>query len=1035
MRPKIILRNWRPGVLLVLFLCPALISFAQNVQLVSALGGANPPSIAGNGVSYQPVITPDGHYVLFGSTANNLVATNNDGPVPGLMLSEFNIFLRDRVEGTTTLVSVNAAGGSADENCQPTGISTNGQYALFESPADNLAAGCTNTVNNIFVRDLVNNITTLVSVSTNGVEGNGNSYESAITPNGRYVVFASDASNLVPNDNNGITDVFVRDLLNGTTTLVSTGAISAGTFSWLSGSGTPQITPDGRYVAFCSAATNLVPRVLTPGEVYVRDLVAGTTTWASTNARTLYQSVAGKTNAISGDELISTNGQFIAFEVGPTNSGSPALVLQFNLQTSTTTLVSTNANVPAFNFISLADNFNENLAMTPDGALIAFVGNGFLGNGNASTTNTAIYLWSAQSGNTLVSSNLAAGLPAVGICEEPMIDPTEQYVAYLSSATNLTANVLTNGYHVYLWNLLTGATQLVDAGTNGAAVGVSPTAICALSGDGSVYFDQSLGNASLVPNDSNPGSDVLAWHSSSGAFELISACQPTLPSFTPNGLTQLNSSCVSTNGRYVAFVSEGNNLVLNATNTCPEVFVRDLWLGTNFLVSADTNGLPAVVPSGEPSISGDGRYVAFSSYATNLVTGVISNSENVFLRDVQSETTALVSVNISGGSVASGNGDSYTPTISSNGRFILFHSKASNLNAVTPAQDQGIENLYLSDQLLATNYALTGIIVSNGPAVSMTPDGSYVAYAGISGNNKTNLYVWASQTADIIYTNPVGGFSAAAISPDGSWVAYTTATSLWAVNLAGNTSYFIATNGFNNHGTLQFSADDASLVFVQSNHVYLHNFLAATNLLVDRSFNSGNPASGFSVLPAISPNGRFVAYNSTATNIVPNDTVANGNIYLYDWANNATTLVSLNLAGDSTANFWSQEPGFSSDSSTLVFQSYASDLSSLAFNEFGAVFALNLSSFTVTNSTGSNAVFYAQINVSGASGQNPSNGNPAINWQVTPGTSYQVQYADDLANPVWQDVNGNIVFLGNNGQITDLTPSASQRFYRIIAVQ
>lgn len=220
-------RNWRRGVLIILCFFPAVVSFAQNVQLVSALGNANQPSTGGNGLSYLSVVTPDGRYVLFSSTANNLAPTNSDGPVPGVMMPELNVFLRDRVAGTTTLVSVNPAGGSADESCQPTGISTNGQYALFESTADNLAAGCTNTVNNVFVRDLVNNLTTLVSVSTNGVEGNGNSFESAITPNGRYVVFSSAASNLVTNDNNGIQDVFVRDLVAGTTTLVSVGAVSA----------------------------------------------------------------------------------------------------------------------------------------------------------------------------------------------------------------------------------------------------------------------------------------------------------------------------------------------------------------------------------------------------------------------------------------------------------------------------------------------------------------------------------------------------------------------------------------------------------------------------------------------------------------------------------------------------------------------------------------------------------------------------------------------------------------------------------------
>ena len=667
--------------------------------------------------------------------------------------------------------------------------------------------------------------------------------------------------------------------------------------------------------------------------------------------------------------------------------------------------------------------------MTPDGSHIAFVANG-----TASTTNTAIDLWSAQTGtNVLISVNTNSGLPAVGICEEPVLDSSGQYVAYLSSATNLTTNVISSAYHVYLWSAGTGGTQLADAGTNGVGVGVYPTAIAALSDDGSVFFDQALGNSSLITNDSNAGSDVLAFHSAAGTNELVSGYQPGQPSLTPNGFSQLYSSCVSTNGRFVAFVSEADNLVANNTNTCPEVFVRDLWLSTNILVSADTNGLPAVVPSGDPSISGNGRYVAFSSYGSNLVAGVLVNNENVFVRTLQLGTTVLVSSNITGGAVASGNSDSYTPTISGDGRYILFHSKANNLNGASPAQNLGIENLFLSDELLATNYALTGINFSNGPATSMTPDGHYVAYIG-TANNLSNLYVWNSQTASTIYTNTTVGISAVAISPDGSWVAYGTASSLSAVDLTNNTSYQVATGLLSNHPGLQFSPDDTSLVFVQSNHVYLDNFQTGTNLLVDRSYNSGNPANGYSGLPAISPNGRLVAYYSTATNIVPNDAAANGKIYLYDWTNNATTLISLNLAGNSMANGWSLFPEFSSDGSTLVFQSYASDLSALAFNEFGAIFALNLSSFGGTNSLGTNTTFYAQISGRATPGQNAATTNPVINWSAVPGTSYQVQFADDLNNPIWQAVNGNMIFIGNDGQIVDLTPAPIQRFYRVIVV-
>jgi len=129
----------------------------------------------------------------------------------------------------------------------------------------------------VFVRDLVNGTMILVSANTNGVGGNGDSYSSVMTPDGRYVAFTSVASDLVAVDTNGIPDVFVRDLQSGTTRRVSVGAMSAGATTFANTSDSPAITPDGRYVAFYSLATNLVPGVGVAGEVYVRDLLAGNT--------------------------------------------------------------------------------------------------------------------------------------------------------------------------------------------------------------------------------------------------------------------------------------------------------------------------------------------------------------------------------------------------------------------------------------------------------------------------------------------------------------------------------------------------------------------------------------------------------------------------------------------------------------------------------------------------------------------------------------------------------------------------------------
>ena len=209
--------------------------------------------------------------------------------VPLPIYPALNVFLRDRTAGLTELESVNLDGnGGGNNDSLPRGISTNGQYVLFESSATNLVAGDTNNATDIFVRDRISGSTVLVSVSMNGTVPNGNSRDPVMTPDGRYVAFVSEASNLVPGDVNGIPDVFVRDLTANTTTLVSVGAVSTGSASLQSGSESPDITPDGHFIMFYSSATNVVTGGIKAGEVYVRDVVGGTTIWASTNAQSIF---------------------------------------------------------------------------------------------------------------------------------------------------------------------------------------------------------------------------------------------------------------------------------------------------------------------------------------------------------------------------------------------------------------------------------------------------------------------------------------------------------------------------------------------------------------------------------------------------------------------------------------------------------------------------------------------------------------------------------------------------------------------------
>ena len=216
---------------------------------------------AGNSTSMEPQISADGRFVAFISMAGDLVAMDTNW--------NWNIYVRDLENGTTTLASVNhegTASGSGNSGCDsPISapfkhtrmISADGRFVVFESDANDLVATDTNRTWDIFVRDLVEGTTTLVSVNREGTDaGNYDSSYSEISADGRFVSFASEADDLVATDTNGERDVFVRDLVKGTTTLVSVNR--AGTDSCSDGAFGPEISADGRRVAFMSSGSDLV---------------------------------------------------------------------------------------------------------------------------------------------------------------------------------------------------------------------------------------------------------------------------------------------------------------------------------------------------------------------------------------------------------------------------------------------------------------------------------------------------------------------------------------------------------------------------------------------------------------------------------------------------------------------------------------------------------------------------------------------------------------------------------------------------------
>jgi Tol biopolymer transport system component len=1041
---------------------------ANPLQLLSVRDGTSPASAGGNEESGSAIISADGRYVLFASLAANLTIISNPVPQSGLLPQRQQVFLRDRFTGQTKLVSLNSAGNyGGNGDSFPAGISTNSQFFLFESTATNLVSSDANNYKDIFLRDLVNGTNLLISVRIGGGSGNGTSRSASMTPDGRYIAFISAANNLVSNDTNGIPDVFVRDRVAGTTTLISVGSRMTSLPAFATGSSeTPEITPDGRYVVFYSSATNIIPGVTNVGEVYVRDRIAGTTMMASTNARALLQATVGTSNGISCNHRISADGRYVAF-VTATNpiagAYSRGVAMRHDLQTGETGIIHINASVP-----NLPPEDIRTLDLTLDGRFVAFVANTNIDGSPAQ----AVYRWDAQTGIAeLVSQNLDGSVAAGTSCDWPTLDASGRYVAFVCTGANLVTNTLVGTPQLYIRDLQTGSTELLSQNASGVGYGANTVTAPAVSADGQVVvFDAWDGE--LTTEDNNEVADVFARNRTQETTELISTRHPALPARTVRGNNSTGIYDFSLDGRYVAFTSDGTAASTGASNGFRNAFLRDLFLGTNYLVSVATNGLSG---NGNTalllSISGEGRYVALASYANNLIANDTNNFADVFVWDRQTRTCQLVSVKTN----SNASGESRLPIISSDGRYVTFRSFAQNLT--TTATTAFTENLFQRDLQTGVTRALTTAGAGNW---AQTTDGSRVAFVGrIPGDASDKIYIWNSSAAARIYTNTISFPLQVGISANGQRLAFLAGTSssasLYGVNLALNTSSLVSPGVLIAPWGLKLSADGRYLAYSTTspkfndsngtNDVWLYDFQTSTNIQVCRRYDSALTPNGPSDHPDISPDGRFVVYRSRATNAVTNDQNNMADILLFDRLSNATYPVTRARTGNSMGNNFSTTPAFSGDGRMLLFSSWASDLQAGDYNNGSDVIGLALPTTALTDADGDglddtwetlnfgslNRNDSADFDGDGASDRlefqtatNPTNQNsafraelslqpnPVVQWPALPWRTYQIEFQDTLATGAWQTLSNAPVLSNGFGELVDSNPNPDRRFYRVL---
>ena len=364
---------------------------------------------------------------------------------------------------------------------------------------------------------------------------------------------------------------------------------------------------------------------------------------------------------------------------------------------------------------------------------------------------------------------------------------------------------------------------------------------------------------------------------------------------------------ISADGRFIAFSSQASNLVDGDTNGSRDIFVHDRETGITQRVSVASDGIQGNGSSGQPAISADGRFVAFFSFAANLVPGDTNGTGDVFLHELQTGLTHRVSVSTGG---AQGNGFSSTPSISGDGRFIAFESSASNLVA---GDNNNNTDVFVHDRLEGStqgawaNPQRFGNLPGGAPEISA--DGLVVAFA-------VHLQDWASDDTqgrsqvlvrDILTGvtalaggNPenvfgIGAAGALSISADGSWVALrSNATDL----VPGDTN----------------QADDVFVIGREGGTVWRAS--------VDSAGDQGN---GTSREPTVSGDARFIAFSSDAFNLVEQDSNGIGDIFVHDRETGITHRVSAGPDGaDSDGR--SASPSISADARFIAFESEASNL-------------------------------------------------------------------------------------------------------------
>ncbi len=863
----------------------------QNQTLTLVSRSASSPTRTSNGSSSTPKVSADGNWVAFLSSSTDLVAGQIDTS------STTDVFLWQRATGAMTLVSRAASSPLATGNlfhfAGSMDLSADGAWVTFSSNSTDLVAGQVdaNGLPDVYLFSRAAGTTVLVSHASGSpaTAGSGDANSSRISADGSYVVFISQSTNLAAgqSDANGSYDVFLYDRAAGTNTLVSH-ASGAAAMAANGSSSEPVIGADGQWIAYSSASSNLVAgQVSTLGtlNVFLYDRAAGLSALLSgANG-----SATTAANNYSSRPSISANGAYVAFESYATNltagqmdANGASDVFLFDRAGNTLTLASGVSASPT----ATANNGSGSAVISADGGRVAFASaatNLVPGQSDGNGTQDIFLYTRASAILVLVSHGATPILTGNGLSERAALDGNGGHVAFASAATDLTGGSDTNGgSDVFVYT--TADASLAALSLSPAVASATADALSSawgLSADGryAVVLSTSTNLFPGMTKADGGDSDLYLRDRTAGTTTLMSH---NFGSATTTGNHQSQSPSLSDDGAYAAYESYASTLVSGSDVGPPfgdlDIFLFDRAAGTNTLVS-HTDGAATTAaqgPSDHAKISAGGGYVAFANQGGTLVSGLTdpNSGRDIYLFSRATGQNVLVSRTSSSATTA-GNAPSDLPSISADGGFVAFLSAASDLVA-GQVQNNADYNVFLYDRAAGT----TALVSHTSSSTTATGN------AGVSINSLPSLI-------------------APTVSADGAYVVFASpATDLIAGQFDGNAGLDV------------FLWERASGAITLVSHAN------------GSAFTTGNSVSDS---PVISADGRYVAYESAATNLVPFQTDANGDydVFLWDRVTGMTVLVSHvpGAASALTAGAGrSVAPVISADGSKIGFGSYNTSL-------------------------------------------------------------------------------------------------------------